>query len=127
MNADVAKLKEEKKELVHCAQQQEKELKKLMKEVIGHEEAIRKAVEKAELDFSNSKDGQRFLKGYWAGRISDFKKSEEYQVEVAVIAGPYIEHGFMACNEQFFAQGYPPNGEEPTFLDLGAALENVLG
>ncbi|KAL0430391.1 UNVERIFIED_CONTAM: hypothetical protein Sradi_0665100 [Sesamum radiatum] len=31
----------------------------------------------------------------------------------------------MACTEQFLAQGYPPDGEEPTFLDLGAAMENA--
>ncbi|KAL0420796.1 UNVERIFIED_CONTAM: hypothetical protein Slati_3102500 [Sesamum latifolium] len=31
----------------------------------------------------------------------------------------------MACKEQFLAKGYPPDGEEPTFLDLGAAMENA--
>ncbi|KAL0444403.1 UNVERIFIED_CONTAM: hypothetical protein Slati_2163000 [Sesamum latifolium] len=125
LNADVVRLKEEKKELLTRAQQQEKELKKLKKEVVGHEEAIRKAVEKAELVFPNSEDSQHFLKGYWADRISAFKKSEDYQAEVATIARPYFEHDFMACKEQFLAQGYPPDGEEPTFLDLGAAMENA--
>ncbi|KAL0462843.1 UNVERIFIED_CONTAM: hypothetical protein Slati_0171900 [Sesamum latifolium] len=63
LNADVARLKEEKKELVARAQQQEKELKKLKKEVAGHEEAIRKAVEKAELDFPNSEGWSVFSEG----------------------------------------------------------------
>ncbi|KAL0433950.1 UNVERIFIED_CONTAM: hypothetical protein Slati_2729300 [Sesamum latifolium] len=57
LNADVARLKEE-KELVALVQQQEKELKKLKKEATGYEEVIRKAVEKAELDIPNNEDGQ---------------------------------------------------------------------
>ncbi|KAL0405253.1 UNVERIFIED_CONTAM: hypothetical protein Slati_3839200 [Sesamum latifolium] len=42
LNADVTKLKEEKKELVARNQQQEKELKKLRKEVAGHKGALRR-------------------------------------------------------------------------------------
>ncbi|KAL0405541.1 UNVERIFIED_CONTAM: hypothetical protein Slati_3868000 [Sesamum latifolium] len=99
LTVDVGRLKEEKKELAIRVQQQEMELKKLKKEVAGHEEAIRKAVEKTELDFPNSEDGQRYLQGYWADHLSDYKKSEEFQAEVAVIAGPYFENGFMACKE----------------------------
>ncbi|KAL0405432.1 UNVERIFIED_CONTAM: hypothetical protein Slati_3857100 [Sesamum latifolium] len=63
--------------------------------------------------------------GYWADRLSDYKKSEEFQAEVAIIAGLYFEHGFTACKEQFLAQGYPPEGEEPSFLDLGTTMENA--
>ncbi|KAL0458535.1 UNVERIFIED_CONTAM: hypothetical protein Slati_0480700 [Sesamum latifolium] len=49
----------------------------------------------------------------------------DYQDEVAKIVGPYFQNGFAACKEQFMAQGYPPAGEETSFLDLGAAMENA--
>ncbi|KAL0412569.1 UNVERIFIED_CONTAM: hypothetical protein Sradi_1458600 [Sesamum radiatum] len=56
LNADVAKLKEEMKEVVTRNQQQDKELKKLRKEVANHEGTIRKAIENVGLDFLNTED-----------------------------------------------------------------------
>ncbi|KAL0433689.1 UNVERIFIED_CONTAM: hypothetical protein Slati_2703200 [Sesamum latifolium] len=121
LNADVTKLKEEKKEVVARNQQQDKELKKLRKEVAGHEGAIRKAVEKAELDFPNTEDGQCYLEGYWADCLEGFKKSKKYQDKVAAIAGPYFEYDFAACREQFLAHGYPPM--ERSLPSLTSALQ----
>ncbi|KAL2234205.1 UNVERIFIED_CONTAM: hypothetical protein Sindi_1152700, partial [Sesamum indicum] len=37
----------------------------------------------------------------------------------------YFEHGFMACKEQFKAHGYPPSGEEPSFLAIATAMKNA--
>ncbi|KAL0367818.1 UNVERIFIED_CONTAM: hypothetical protein Sradi_3671900 [Sesamum radiatum] len=41
------------------------------------------------------------------------------------IARPYFKHGFAACEDQFLTHGYPPNGEDPSFIDFGAAMENA--
>ncbi|KAL0433403.1 UNVERIFIED_CONTAM: hypothetical protein Slati_2674600 [Sesamum latifolium] len=83
------------------------------------------AIEKAEFDFPYTEDGQHFLEGYWADCLDGFKKSKKCQDEVAAIAGPYFEHDFAACKDQFMAHGYAPNGKEPSFLDLGGAMENA--
>ncbi|KAL0387577.1 UNVERIFIED_CONTAM: hypothetical protein Sradi_2639500 [Sesamum radiatum] len=64
LNADVAKFKDEKNEVVARNQQQDKELKKSREEVVGYKGAIRKAIEKVELNFPNTEDGQRYLEGY---------------------------------------------------------------
>ncbi|KAL2235379.1 UNVERIFIED_CONTAM: hypothetical protein Sindi_1270100 [Sesamum indicum] len=39
--------------------------------------ALKKAVEKASLEFPNTDDSQRYLEGYWASRLEQFKKSEK--------------------------------------------------
>ncbi|KAL0445708.1 UNVERIFIED_CONTAM: hypothetical protein Slati_1698700 [Sesamum latifolium] len=57
----------------------EKELKHLSKESAEHEEALRKAVEKAVHDYPHSEEGKDFLKAYWASKVDEFKKSDEYQ------------------------------------------------
>ncbi|KAL0402485.1 UNVERIFIED_CONTAM: hypothetical protein Slati_4278400 [Sesamum latifolium] len=62
------------------------------------------------------------MKAYWNSRVDEFKKSDEYQQDVAKVAIPFLEYGFNACKEQFLAQGYPPSGEEPSFLDVKIAL-----
>ncbi|KAL0319831.1 UNVERIFIED_CONTAM: hypothetical protein Sradi_5244600 [Sesamum radiatum] len=69
LNTDVGRLKEDKKELAARVQQQEREVKRLKKDVTSHEEALKKEVEKAELEFPNSEDGQHYLQGYWTDRL----------------------------------------------------------
>ncbi|KAL2228475.1 UNVERIFIED_CONTAM: hypothetical protein Sindi_1827200 [Sesamum indicum] len=76
----------------------------------------------ATLEFPDTVDGQHYLEGYWASCLEQFRKSEVYQREFAKIAGPYFKHGFVACKEQFKVHGYPPSGEEPSFLDISTAL-----
>ncbi|KAL0420678.1 UNVERIFIED_CONTAM: hypothetical protein Slati_3090700 [Sesamum latifolium] len=93
LNAENVKLKEAKKEVTSRNEQLEKELKKLQREVASHEGPIRKAVDKAMLDFPNTEEGQHYLKGYWASCLKEYKKFEEYQDAVARIAGPFLERG----------------------------------
>ncbi|KAL0345834.1 UNVERIFIED_CONTAM: hypothetical protein Sradi_4414700 [Sesamum radiatum] len=104
-----AQLKEAKKETTSQCNQMEKELKCLSKESAGHEETLKKAVEKVVHDYSHSDEGKDFLKLYWANQVDEFKKSYEYQQEVAKVAIPFLEYGFNACKEQFMAQEYPPS------------------
>ncbi|KAL0455039.1 UNVERIFIED_CONTAM: hypothetical protein Slati_0843100 [Sesamum latifolium] len=85
-----AQLKEAKKEAASHRSQMEKELKCLSKECAEYEEALRKAVEKAVPDCRHSKEGNNFLKAYWASRVDEFKKSDEYQQEVAKIEIPIL-------------------------------------
>ncbi|KAL0361887.1 UNVERIFIED_CONTAM: hypothetical protein Sradi_3873200 [Sesamum radiatum] len=73
-----AQLKEAKKEAASHRSQMENELKLLSKESTEHEEAFRKVVEKAVRDYPHSEEGQDFLKTYWASRVDEFKKSDEY-------------------------------------------------
>ncbi|KAL0454829.1 UNVERIFIED_CONTAM: hypothetical protein Slati_0822100 [Sesamum latifolium] len=63
-----------------------------------------------------------FLKAYWASKVDKFKKSDEYQHEVANVAIPFLEYGFNACKDQFLALGYPPAGEGLSFLNMQAAF-----
>ncbi|KAL0402105.1 UNVERIFIED_CONTAM: hypothetical protein Slati_4240400 [Sesamum latifolium] len=115
-------LKDAKREAASHRSQMEKELKRLSKESAEHEEALRKAVEKAVHDYPHSEEGKDFLEAYWASREDEFKKSNEYQEEVAKIAIPLFEYGFNACKDQFLVQGYAPAGEEPSFLDVKTVL-----
>ncbi|KAL0447912.1 UNVERIFIED_CONTAM: hypothetical protein Slati_1919100 [Sesamum latifolium] len=57
LGAENAQLKEAKKEANNKCQPMEKELKRMSKEIAGHEEAFRKAVEKAIHDFSHTDEG----------------------------------------------------------------------
>ncbi|KAL0355769.1 UNVERIFIED_CONTAM: hypothetical protein Sradi_4023800 [Sesamum radiatum] len=102
-----AQLKEAKKEAATHRAQMDKELKRLSKESVEHEKALRRAVEKAVHDYPNPEEGKDFLKAYWASKVDEFKKSDEYQQEVAKVAIPFLEYDFNACKDQFLAQGYP--------------------
>ncbi|KAL0329136.1 UNVERIFIED_CONTAM: hypothetical protein Sradi_4900300 [Sesamum radiatum] len=97
----------------------------MSKEIAGHEEALRKAVEKATLKFPHTDEDRNFLEGYWASRVDGFKRSDEYRKKVVKIAIPFLDYSFKACKGQFLAQGYPPTGEEPSFLDIGVAMVNA--
>ncbi|KAL0324648.1 UNVERIFIED_CONTAM: Retrovirus-related Pol polyprotein from transposon RE1 [Sesamum calycinum] len=73
-------------------QPQDKELKKLRKEVIGHEGALKKTIAKVELDFPNAEDGQHYLE---------------------------------SLQRTIYGEWYSPNGEKPSFLNIGTAMEDV--
>ncbi|KAL2252199.1 UNVERIFIED_CONTAM: hypothetical protein Sindi_0014600, partial [Sesamum indicum] len=117
-----AKLSDAKKDMVGRCQQLEREVRQLKMEAVSQESALKKVV----MDFPHSEEGKNFLEAYWESRLKEFKGSVEYQQEVAKIAGPFFEYGFLACKEQFQDQGYPPTGEEPSFLDLATVLDNAL-
>ncbi|KAL0433679.1 UNVERIFIED_CONTAM: hypothetical protein Slati_2702200 [Sesamum latifolium] len=102
-----AQLREAKKEAANHRAQMERELKRLSKESAEHEKALRRAVDKAVHDYPNSEEGKDFLQAYWASKVDEFKKSDEYQQEVAKVAIPFLEYGFNAYKDQFSAQGYP--------------------
>ena len=74
----------------------------------NHEGALKKAVEKAIMDFLHLEEGKNYLKAYWESRFKEFKKFEGYQQEVAKIAGPYFEHGFTACKGVVSSSRVPP-------------------
>ncbi|KAL0345505.1 UNVERIFIED_CONTAM: hypothetical protein Sradi_4381800 [Sesamum radiatum] len=77
-----AQLKEAKNEATSHRRQMEKELKRLIKESAGHEEALRKVVvEKAGRNYPHLEEGNDFLKAYWASWVDELKKSDEYQQE----------------------------------------------
>ncbi|KAL0356043.1 UNVERIFIED_CONTAM: hypothetical protein Sradi_4051200 [Sesamum radiatum] len=61
----------------------EKELRRLNKVSANHEKALWQAVEKAMADYPNSEEGRNFLEAYWASKIDEYKKSDDFQKEVA--------------------------------------------
>ncbi|KAL0294403.1 UNVERIFIED_CONTAM: hypothetical protein Sradi_6889900 [Sesamum radiatum] len=99
----------------------EKELRRLSKTSADHEKTLRKAVEKAVADYPNSEEGKNFLEAFWASKLDEYKKSEDFQKEVAQVAFPFVGYGFNACREQFLAHSPPPAGEEYSFLDVQIA------
>ncbi|KAL0379230.1 UNVERIFIED_CONTAM: hypothetical protein Sradi_3228500 [Sesamum radiatum] len=94
-----AQLREAKREAATHQAQMDKELKCLSKKGAKHEQALRRAVDKAMHDYPNSEEGKDFLKAYWASKVDEFKKSDEYQQEVAKVAIPFLEYGFNACKD----------------------------
>ncbi|KAL0420851.1 UNVERIFIED_CONTAM: hypothetical protein Slati_3108000 [Sesamum latifolium] len=103
----------------------EKELKRLCKASADHEKALRRAVEKAVADYPNSEEGKNFLKAFWASKVDEYKKSEDFQKEVVRVAFPFVGYGFNACKEQFLTHRPPRAGEEFSFLDVQIAYDNV--
>ncbi|KAL0440143.1 UNVERIFIED_CONTAM: hypothetical protein Slati_2497300 [Sesamum latifolium] len=100
-----AQLRGAKKEAASHRAQMEKELKRLTKVSADHERALRRAVEKAVADYSNSEEGRNFLQAYWASKVDEYKKSDDFQREVAKVAVPFVGYGFNACKEQFLVIG----------------------
>ncbi|KAL0344698.1 UNVERIFIED_CONTAM: hypothetical protein Sradi_4301100 [Sesamum radiatum] len=90
----------------------EKELRRLSKMSPDHERTLRKAVEKAVADYPDSEEGKNFLEAFWASKLDKYKKSEDFQKEVAQVAFPFVGYGFNACKEQFLTHMPPPAGEE---------------
>ncbi|KAL0345823.1 UNVERIFIED_CONTAM: hypothetical protein Sradi_4413600 [Sesamum radiatum] len=60
----------------------EKELRFLSKTSTDHEKALRRAVEKAVADYPHSEEGKNFLEAFWANKLDEYKKSEDFQKEV---------------------------------------------
>ncbi|KAL0421737.1 UNVERIFIED_CONTAM: hypothetical protein Slati_3196600 [Sesamum latifolium] len=73
----------------------EKELKRLSKASADHEKALRWAVEKAVADYPNSEEGKNFLKAFCPSKVDEYKKSEDFQKEVARVAFPFMGYGSM--------------------------------
>ncbi|KAL0463115.1 UNVERIFIED_CONTAM: hypothetical protein Slati_0199100 [Sesamum latifolium] len=103
----------------------DRELKCLNKVSADHEKALRRAVEKAVADYPNSEKGRNFLEAYWASKIDEYKKSDDFQKKVAQVAFPFVGYGFNACKEQFLTHRPPPAGEEISFLDMQLAYDNA--
>ncbi|KAL0416220.1 UNVERIFIED_CONTAM: hypothetical protein Slati_3453900 [Sesamum latifolium] len=70
-----------------------KELKRLSKVSAEHEKALQQAVEKAVADYPNSEEGRNFLEAYWASKMDEYKKSDDFQKEVAQVAFPFVGYG----------------------------------
>ncbi|KAL0428678.1 UNVERIFIED_CONTAM: hypothetical protein Slati_3042600 [Sesamum latifolium] len=51
----------------------DKELKCLNKLSAEHEKALRRAVEKAVVDYPNSEEGRDFLEAYWANKMDGIR------------------------------------------------------
>ncbi|KAL0444040.1 UNVERIFIED_CONTAM: hypothetical protein Slati_2126700 [Sesamum latifolium] len=103
----------------------DRELKRLSKVSADHEKALRRAVEKVVADYPNSEEGRSFLEAYWASKIDEYKKSDDFQKDVAQVAFPFVGYGFNACKEQFLTHRPPPAGEELSFLDVQLAYGNA--
>ncbi|KAL0408145.1 UNVERIFIED_CONTAM: hypothetical protein Sradi_1748900 [Sesamum radiatum] len=73
----------------------EKELRRLSKVSANHEKALRRAVEKTVANYPNSEEGKNFLEAYWANKIDKYKKSEDFQKEVAQVAFRFWGTGLM--------------------------------
>ncbi|KAL0283135.1 UNVERIFIED_CONTAM: hypothetical protein Sradi_7239300 [Sesamum radiatum] len=56
----------------------EKELRRLNKTSADHEMTLRKAVEKAVADYPNSEEGKNFLEAFWASKLDEYKKSDDF-------------------------------------------------
>ncbi|KAL0403906.1 UNVERIFIED_CONTAM: hypothetical protein Sradi_2031400 [Sesamum radiatum] len=61
-----------------------------MKLCVDHEKALRRAVEKAVADYPNSEEGKNFLEAFWASKLDDYKKSEDFQKEIAQMSFPFV-------------------------------------
>ncbi|KAL0339385.1 UNVERIFIED_CONTAM: hypothetical protein Sangu_1460600 [Sesamum angustifolium] len=76
-------------------------------------------------DFPKTQEGKNYLDEYWASRLSEFKKSEDYKKEVALVVGPYLHFAFETCRQKFLAYGYPLAGEDAAFLNFDLVLDTV--
>ncbi|KAL0405865.1 UNVERIFIED_CONTAM: hypothetical protein Slati_3900400 [Sesamum latifolium] len=104
----------------------EKELKRLSKVSADHERALRRAVENAVADYPNSEEGRNFLQAYWAKKVDEYKKSDDFQREVAKVAVPFVGYGFNACKEQFLTHRPLSTSEELSFL-VEDDLDGLVG
>ncbi|KAL0401679.1 UNVERIFIED_CONTAM: hypothetical protein Slati_4197800 [Sesamum latifolium] len=75
-----------------------------------HAEELRAQADQVRKDFPKTEEGKNLLEACWASRLAKDKKSDAYQKEVALVAGPFLRFAFEACRQQFLAHGYPPAG-----------------
>ncbi|KAL0430560.1 UNVERIFIED_CONTAM: hypothetical protein Sradi_0682000 [Sesamum radiatum] len=90
-----------------------------------HTEELQVHADQVRKEFSETEEDENLLEACWASRLAKHKKSEAYQKEVALAAGPFLHFAFEACRQQFLAQGYPPTGEDTSFLDFEAVLHSA--
>ncbi|KAL0447955.1 UNVERIFIED_CONTAM: hypothetical protein Slati_1923400 [Sesamum latifolium] len=123
---EVTKLRDTKNEAVGRYQQAEREVKKLQREVNAlkedHAEELQKLADQVRKEFPNTEEGQNCLEACWASRLAEYKKYEDYKKEVVLVAGPYLRFAFEAYRQQCIAQGYPPVGEDTSFLNFNLVL-----
>ncbi|KAL0355720.1 UNVERIFIED_CONTAM: hypothetical protein Sradi_4018900 [Sesamum radiatum] len=104
----------------------EKELRRLSKASADHEKALRRAVEKAVADYPNSEEGRNFLEAYWANKIAEYKKSDDFQKEVAQVAFPFMGYGFNClrqCSKPLCQSFCPREGRSSSKLSLLGEVE----
>ncbi|KAL0386257.1 UNVERIFIED_CONTAM: hypothetical protein Sradi_3020000 [Sesamum radiatum] len=129
MQVEIDDLKMAKKETVGRCQKAEKEVKRLQWEVKAlqeeHAEELRAHADQLRKEFPDTKEGKNLLEACWASRLAEHKRSDAYQKEVALVAGPFLRFGFEACRQQFLAQGYPPTGKDTSFLVFEVELHSA--
>ncbi|KAL0462272.1 UNVERIFIED_CONTAM: hypothetical protein Slati_0114800 [Sesamum latifolium] len=69
--------------------------------------------------------GKNLLEACLASRLAEHKKSDAYQKEVALVAGPFLRFAFEAWRKQFLAHGYPPAGQDTSFLNFELLLDTA--
>ncbi|KAL0427466.1 UNVERIFIED_CONTAM: hypothetical protein Slati_2921400 [Sesamum latifolium] len=45
-------------------------------------------------DFPETEEGKNLLEACWASRLAEHKKSDAYQKEVALVAGPFLRFAY---------------------------------
>ncbi|KAL0291957.1 UNVERIFIED_CONTAM: hypothetical protein Sradi_7007300 [Sesamum radiatum] len=75
-----------------------------------HAEELRAHVDQVRKEFPETEEGKILLEACWASHLAEHKKSDAYQKEVALVAGPLFRFAFEAYRQQFLAQRYPPTG-----------------
>ncbi|KAL0306959.1 UNVERIFIED_CONTAM: hypothetical protein Sradi_6113200 [Sesamum radiatum] len=90
-----------------------------------HAEELQTLADQVCKEFHETEEGKNFLEACWASRLASYKKSEDYKREVTLVSGPYLRLAFEACRQQFIAQGYPPVGEDTSFLNFELVLDTA--
>ncbi|KAL0313344.1 UNVERIFIED_CONTAM: hypothetical protein Sradi_5733700 [Sesamum radiatum] len=118
-----------KKEAVARCQKAEKEVKRLQREAKAlqeeHAKELRAQADQVCKEFPETEEGKNLLEACWASHFAEHKKSDAYQKEVTLVAGPFLCFAFEACRQQFLAHGYPLAGEDTSFLNCEAVLHTV--
>ncbi|KAL0413150.1 UNVERIFIED_CONTAM: hypothetical protein Sradi_1516700 [Sesamum radiatum] len=115
-------LKVAKKEVVTRCQKAEKEMRRLQREVKALQEEQAKELwvhaDQVHKEFPKTEEGKNLLEACWASRLAEHKKSDAYLKEASLVAGLFLRFAFEASRQQFLAQGYPPTGEDTSFLNF---------
>ncbi|KAL0412324.1 UNVERIFIED_CONTAM: hypothetical protein Sradi_1434100 [Sesamum radiatum] len=93
LQREVHDLKAAKKEAGARCQKVEKEVRRLQREMKAlqeeHAEELRVYADQVCKEFPKTEEGKNLLKTCWASRLAEHKKSEAYEKEVALVAGPF--------------------------------------
>ncbi|KAL0374088.1 UNVERIFIED_CONTAM: hypothetical protein Sradi_3324500 [Sesamum radiatum] len=68
-----------------------------------HAEKLRAHADQVRKEFPETEEGKNLLEACWASHLAEHKKSDAYQKEVALVAGPFLHFAFEACRQQFLA------------------------